>query len=75
MLHRVIVWGGVWSLLMACSHMWTQFLVLLICEYPSIYDKGHPQHMNANLQDVIWENIATELGETDKYNLLHHNTL
>ena len=39
-------------------------LITLLREYPSIYDKGHPQHLNANTRDVIWENIATELGET-----------
>ena len=39
-------------------------LLTMVCEYPILYDKDHPDHLNANMKMVIWENIATQLGET-----------
>ena len=46
-------------------------LLTMVREYPILYDKGHPDHLNADMKMVIWENIATQLGETftfiDKY--------
>ena len=41
-------------------------LLTMVREYPILYDKGHPNHLNANMKMVIWENIATQLGETGK---------
>ena len=41
-------------------------LLTMFCEYPILYDKGHPDHLNADMKMVIWENIATQLGETGK---------
>ena len=41
-------------------------LLTMVREYPILYDKGHPDHLNANMKMVIWENIATQLGETGK---------
>ena len=38
----------------------------MVREYPILYDKGHSDHLNANMKRVIWENIATQLGETGK---------
>ena len=37
-------------------------LIQMVCEYPLIYDKGHPDHLNSE-EMVIWEQIATELNE------------
>ena len=39
-------------------------LLTMVHEYPILYDKGHPDHLNADMKMVIWENIATQLGET-----------
>ena len=41
-------------------------LLTMVREYPILYDKDHPDHLNANMKMVIWENIATQLGETGK---------
>ena len=41
-------------------------LLTMVHEYPILYDKGHPDHLNADMKMVIWENIATQLGETGK---------
>ena len=41
-------------------------LLTMVREYPILYDKGHPDHLNADMKMVIWENIATQLGETGK---------
>ena len=38
-------------------------LLTMVREYPILYDKGHPDHLNANMKMVMWENIATQLGE------------
>ena len=38
-------------------------LTQMVCEYPLIYDKGHPDHLNSEMKMVIWEQIATELNE------------
>ena len=41
-------------------------LLTMVHEYPILYDKGHPNHLNADMKMVIWENIATQLRETGK---------
>ena len=38
-------------------------LIQMVHEYPLIYDKGHPDHLNSEMKTVIWEQIATELNE------------
>ena len=38
-------------------------LIQIVREYPIIYDKGHPDHLNSEMKMVIWEQIATELNE------------
>ena len=38
-------------------------LIQMVREYPLIYDKGHPDHLNSEMKMVIWEQIATELNE------------
>ena len=38
-------------------------LIQMVREYPLIYDKGHPDHLNSKMKTVIWEQIATELNE------------
>ena len=38
-------------------------LIQMVCEYPIIYNKGHPDHLNSEMKMVIWEQIATELNE------------
>ena len=38
-------------------------LIQMVREYPIIYDKGHPDHLNSEMKTVIWEQIATELNE------------
>ena len=39
-------------------------LLTMVHEYPILYDKGHPDHLNTDMKMVIWENIATQLGES-----------
>ena len=36
-------------------------LIQMVHEYPIIYDKGHPDHLNSEMKMVIWEQIAMEL--------------
>ena len=38
-------------------------LIQTVREYPIIYDKGHPDHLNSEMKMVIWEQIAMELNE------------
>ena len=38
-------------------------LIQMVREYPIIYDKGHPDHLNLDMKVVIWEQIAMELNE------------
>ena len=38
-------------------------LIQMVREYPIIYDKGHPDHLNSEMKTVIWEEIAKELNE------------
>ena len=47
-------------------------LIQMVHEYPIIYDKGHPDHLNSDMKVVIWEQITTELNEegTFEYFLL-----
>ena len=47
-------------------------LIQMVHEYPIIYDKGHPDHLNSDMKVVIWEQIRTELNEegTFEYFLL-----
>ena len=35
----------------------------MVREYPIIYDKGHPDHLNSEIKMVIWEQIVMELNE------------
>ena len=42
-------------------------LLTMVRDYPILYDKGHPDHLNADMKLVVWENIATQLGETSKH--------
>ena len=49
-------------------------LITLIRDYPSIYDKGHPQHLNGDSRHVIWENISSELGESGTVSLINNNS-
>ena len=44
-------------------------LIQMVCEYPFIYDKGHPDHLNSEMKTVIWEQIATELNEEGTFEL------
>ena len=47
-------------------------LIQMVHEYPIIYNKGHPDHLNSEMKTVIWEQIAMELNEegTFEYFLL-----
>ena len=38
-------------------------LIQMVRQYPIIYDKGHPDHLNSEMKTVIWEQIVTELNE------------
>ena len=38
-------------------------IIQMVREYPLIYDKGHPDHLNLEMKMVIWEQIANELNE------------
>ena len=42
-------------------------LIQMVRDYPILYDKGHPDHLNSEMKSVIWEQIATELNEDGKY--------
>ena len=42
-------------------------LIEMVRDYPILYDKGHPDHLNSEMKSVIWEQIATELNEDGKY--------
>ena len=42
-------------------------LIQMVRDYPILYDKGHPDHLNSEMKAVIWEQIATELNEDGKY--------
>ena len=44
-------------------------LIQMVREYPLIYDKGHPDHLNSEMKTVIWEQIATELNEEGTFEL------
>ena len=35
----------------------------MVCEYPIIYDKGHPDHLNFEMKIVIWEQNVMELNK------------
>ena len=41
-------------------------MIQLIKEYPILYDLAHVDHKNAAMKLVIWEEIASILGETGK---------
>ena len=41
-------------------------MIQLIKEYPILYDLAHVDHKNAAMKLVIWEQIASILGETGK---------
>ena len=42
-------------------------LIQKVRDYPILYDKGHPDHLNSEMKAVIWKQIATELNEDGKY--------
>ena len=44
-------------------------LIQMVRDYPILYDKGHPDRLNSEIKEVIWEQIATELNEDGKYTL------
>ena len=44
-------------------------LIQMVCEYPLIYDKGHPDHLNSEIKMVIWEQIAANLNEEGTFEL------
>ena len=37
-------------------------LIKLVREYPVLYDTAHPDHLNSSITDVLWEEIANNLG-------------
>ena len=41
-------------------------LIELVREHPALYDTAHPDHLNSSITDVIWEEIADNLGVDGK---------
>ena len=41
-------------------------LIELVREYPVLYDTAHPDHLNSSITDVLWEEIANNLGVDGK---------
>ena len=41
-------------------------LIELVSEHPVLYDTAHPDHLNSSITDVIWEDIADNLGVDGK---------
>ena len=41
-------------------------LIELVREHPVLYDTAHPDHLNSSITDVIWEEIADNLGVDGK---------
>ena len=41
-------------------------LIDLVREHPVLYDIAHPDHLNSSIKDVIWEEIADNLGVDGK---------
>ena len=41
-------------------------LIELVREHPVLYDTAHPDHLNSNITDVLWEEITEILQETGK---------
>ena len=37
-------------------------LIELVREYPVLYGTAHPDHLNSSITDVLWEEIANNLG-------------
>ena len=42
-------------------------LIELVREHPVLYDTAHPDHLNSSITDVLWEEIADNLGVDGKY--------
>ena len=41
-------------------------LIELVREHPVLYDTAHPDHLNSSITDVLWEEIADNLGVDGK---------
>ena len=41
-------------------------LIELVREHPVLYDTAHPDHLNSSITDVLWEEIAENLGVDGK---------
>ena len=41
-------------------------LIELVREHPVLYDTAHPDHLNSSIMDVLWEEIADNLGADGK---------
>ena len=41
-------------------------LIELVREHPVLYDTAHPDHLNSAITDVLWEEIADNLGVDGK---------
>ena len=41
-------------------------LIELVREYPVLYDTAHLDHLNSSITDVLWEEIANNLGVDGK---------
>ena len=41
-------------------------LIKLVREHPVLYDTAHPDHLNSSITDVLWEEIADNLGVDGK---------
>ena len=41
-------------------------LIELVREHPVLYNTAHPDHLNSSITDVIWEEIADNLGVDGK---------
>ena len=41
-------------------------LIELVREYPVLYDTAHPDHLNSSSTDVLWDEIANNLGVDGK---------
>ena len=41
-------------------------LIELVRGHPVLYDTAHPDHLNSSIPDVLWEEIADNLGVDGK---------
>ena len=42
-------------------------LILLVSQYPEIYDVQHDNYMNSSRKKQLWSEIAEEMGVNGKY--------